>query len=140
VYLDHISFGVTSYKESVAFYKALLGWIPGGDEGSQDETTVSPEIGGLIIRGGNANAPGGIRGARGADPNAPLVRRASMGHIAFGILNFDPDKVNDALMKRGLNARVDTGGGGDIHTAAYKSYHTTTPNGYDLQISAKVKA
>jgi hypothetical protein len=31
-----------------------------------------------------------------------------MGHIAFGILNFDPDKVNDALMKRGLNARVDT--------------------------------
>jgi len=139
-YLDHISFGVTSYKETVAFYRTLLGWIPGGDEGSQDETTVNTEFGGLIIRGGNANAPGGLRGARGQDPNGPLVRRASMGHIAFGILNFDPDKVNDALMKRGLSARVDTGGGGDIHTANYKSYHTTTPNGYDLQISAKIKA
>jgi hypothetical protein len=27
---------------------------------------------------------------------------------------------------------------GDIHTAEYKSYHTTTPNGFDLQISNKV--
>jgi hypothetical protein len=24
---------------------------------------------------------------------------------------------------------------GDIHTAKYQSYHTTTPNGFDLQIS-----
>lgn len=39
------------------------------------------------------------------------------------------------LTKRGLNAREDTGGRGDIHTAPYKSYHTTTPNGFDLQIS-----
>ena len=39
------------------------------------------------------------------------------------------------LDKRGLNAREDTGGRGEIHTAPYKSYHTTTPNGYDLQIS-----
>jgi hypothetical protein len=30
---------------------------------------------------------------------------------------------------------VDTGGSEDIHTAKYKSYHTTTPNGFDLQIS-----
>jgi catechol 2,3-dioxygenase-like lactoylglutathione lyase family enzyme len=29
VYLDHISFGVSCYKETVAFYQALLGWIPG---------------------------------------------------------------------------------------------------------------
>ena len=39
------------------------------------------------------------------------------------------------LDKRGLNSRPDTGGNGDIHTAKYQSYHTTTPNGYDLQIS-----
>jgi hypothetical protein len=43
--------------------------------------------------------------------------------------------VKAELDKRGLNARVDTGGTGDIHTTAYKSYHTTTPNGFDLQIS-----
>ena len=36
--------------------------------------------------------------------------------------------------------RVDTGGRGDIHTASYKSYHTTTPNGFDLQISATNRA
>src|SRR5262249_779576 len=61
LYLDHISFEVTSYKESVAFYKALLGWIPGGDEGSQDETKINPEFGGLIIRSQfNANAPGAV--------------------------------------------------------------------------------
>ena len=63
------------------------------------------------------------------------MRRASIGHISFGIAAFDPDAVKAELDKRGLNARVDTGGSGDIHTTKYKSYHTTTPNGFDLQIS-----
>ena len=49
---------------------------------------------------------------------------------------WDSGKVKAELEKRGLNARVDTGGRGDIHTSPYKSYHTTTPNGFDLQISA----
>ena len=62
-----------------------------------------------------------------------------MGHISFGISDFDPDKVKEELTRRGLNAREDTGGRGDIHTAPYKSYHTTTPNGFDLQISATTK-
>jgi hypothetical protein len=63
-----------------------------------------------------------------------------MGHISFGIAGFDPDQVKAELEKRGLTAREDTGGRGDIHTAAYKSYHTTTPNGFDLQISATTKS
>jgi hypothetical protein len=60
-----------------------------------------------------------------------------MDHIAFGITPFDPDAVKAELDKRGLSSRPDTGGKGDIHDAAahYKSYHTTTPNGFDLQIS-----
>jgi catechol 2,3-dioxygenase-like lactoylglutathione lyase family enzyme len=151
MWLDHISFGVTSYKESVAFYEALIGWKGLGDEGSQNETEISKDIGGLLIRGGNANAPGGLaagRGGRGgaapdsSAPPAPIVRRASMGHISFGITPFDADKVKEELEKRGLNARTDTGAIAssppeekDIHTARYKSYHTTTPNGFDLQIS-----
>ena len=47
-----------------------------------------------------------------------------------------------ALDKRGLTARADTGGKGDIHdpAAKYKSYHTTTPNGFDLQISNSDRA
>lgn len=128
VWLDHISFEVSNYKETVAFYTALLGWRPGTDEGSQNQCEIG-DVGGIIIRRGN-------RGA--IVPGAP--RRASMGHISFGIVGFDPDQVKAELEKRGLTARVDTGGRGDIHTSSYKSYHTTTPNGFDLQISATTKS
>jgi hypothetical protein len=37
--------------------------------------------------------------------------------------------------KGGLKAQVDTSTRDDIHVAAFKSYHTATPNGYNLQIS-----
>ncbi|HEX3865753.1 MAG TPA: VOC family protein [Gemmatimonadaceae bacterium] len=138
VYLDHISYAVTSYKETVAFYEALLGWKGLGDEGSQNETQISPEIGGLLIRGGNATSP---------TFNMPAQRTSVINHISFGITPFDPDKVNDELCKRGLQARVDTGAIAssppaehDIHTATYKSFHTRTPNNYDLQFSAKTSA
>ena len=141
IYLDHISFQVTSYKESVAFYEALLGWKSLGDEGSQSETVIAQNIGRALIRGGNANAPGGLRG-RGS--NGSVVRRAVIGHIAFDIADFDPDKVKAELLKRNLAAREDTGATSasppeehDIHTSTHKSYHTITPNGYDLQISYK---
>lgn len=123
VWLDHISFEVSNYKETAAFYHALLGWKLGDDEGSQNSSDIG-DLGGIIIRRGNR-----------AGQAAPAVRRASMGHISFGIENFEPDAVKAELTKRGLTAREDTGGRGDIHTAPYKSYHTTTPNGFDLQIS-----
>src|SRR5262245_45762029 len=125
IWLDHLSFEVPNYKESVAFYSALLVWKRGTDEGSQNQVEIG-DIGDAIIRRG---------GGRGQGP-----AKAGIGHIAFGITNFDSDAVKAELEKRGLNARVDTGGRGDIHTASYKSYHTTTPNGYDLQISATTKA
>jgi hypothetical protein len=48
--------------------------------------------------------------------------------------------VKAELDKRGLTGRADTGGSGDIHTAPYKSYHTTTPDGFDLQISNSTRA
>ena len=140
-YLDHISYQCTSYKETVAFYEALLGWKGLGDEGSQNETQISPEIGGLLIRSGqngNANAPGFVM---------PAQRRAVMNHISFGVSPFDADKMWDEMCKRGLQARVDTGAIAssapkehDIHTATYKSFHTRTPNNYDLQFSAKISA
>jgi catechol 2,3-dioxygenase-like lactoylglutathione lyase family enzyme len=136
MYLDHISFACTSYKESVAFYEALLGWKGLGDEGSQNETEIAPEIGGLLIRGGNSMSP---------TFTMPPTRRTVLNHISFGITPFDPDAVGAELCKRGLQARVDTGAIAsspdsekDIHTATYKSFHTRTPNNYDLQISAKV--
>jgi predicted enzyme related to lactoylglutathione lyase len=136
IYVNHISYGVTNYKETVAFYAALLGWKPTVDEGSQNQTEIAPEIGAALIRGGNPATPG-VQTA---------VRHASIGHISFDIADFDPDKVNEGLLKRGLTARVDTGATADspakekdIHTSTQKSYHTTTANGYDLQISMKDK-
>jgi hypothetical protein len=67
--------------------------------------------------------------------SAAATRTSRIGHISFGLAGFDHVAVRAELEKRGLNARVDTGGAGDIETARYKSYHTTTPNGFDLQIS-----
>src|SRR5439155_8437563 len=78
VWLDHISFEVSNYKETVAFYTALIGWKPGIDEGSQNQCEIG-DVGGIIIRRGG----GGNRG--GAAPTTPPARRAGMGHISFGI-------------------------------------------------------
>jgi catechol 2,3-dioxygenase-like lactoylglutathione lyase family enzyme len=129
VWLDHISFTVSDYKKSVAFYAALLGWRPGMDEGSQSQCEIG-DVGDIIIRRGGGN---GLTGPG-------TGRRAAIGHISFGITPFDPDRVKADLTRRGLMAREDTGGRGDIHTASFKSYHTATPNGFDLQISATTKA
>ncbi len=131
IWLDHISFEVSNYKETVAFYNALLGWKPGADEGSQNQCEIG-DVGDVIIRRG-------FSGNRGADA-APAARHANIGHISFGITPFDPDQVKAELEKRGLTARVDTGGRGDVHTSPYKSYHTTTPNGFDLQVSATTRS
>lgn len=131
VWLDHISFQASNYKESTAFYCALLGWKPGEDEGSQTECEIG-DVGNIIIRRGGGGGRGGSA--------TPAPRRATIDHVAFGITPWDADAVKAELDARHLNARADTGGKGDIHDADYKSYHTTTPNGFDLQISNATKA
>jgi catechol 2,3-dioxygenase-like lactoylglutathione lyase family enzyme len=126
VWLDHISFQVANYKASASFYCNLLGWTPTYDEGSQNQCEIA-DAGDIIIRGGNPFSPDFAKGGR----NGALV-----DHMSFGIQPWDTDAVRTALEKRGLRARVDTAASGDdIHFAPFKSYHTTTPNGYDLQIS-----
>ena len=135
VWLDHFSFSVSNYKESASFYSNLLGWKSTYDEGSQDELLMA-DVGNIIIRGGNPLDP---RFAAGA------ARSARIDHISFGIQPWDTDGVKADLEKRGLRAQIDTSSkhqapdgawvADDIHTAAFKSYHTQTPNGYNLQIS-----
>ena len=135
VWLDHFSFNAANYKQSVSFYANLLGWTPTYDEGSQNELLMG-DVGDIIIRGGNP-----------LDPNFgnSNARRERIDHISFGISPWDTDGVKAELEKRGLRAQVDTssrhlGPDGtyvpdEIHTAAFKSYHTATPNGFNLQIS-----
>jgi len=127
VWLDHLSFFVTDYKKSASFYSNLLGWKGTYDEGSQQELMIG-DIGDIIVRGGNSKDPDfGKAGATSA--------RNELDHISFGIAPWNTDGVQSELKKRGLDAEVDTSTTDEIHAAAYKSYHTTTPNGYDLQIS-----
>jgi len=128
VWLDHLSFTVTNYKESASFYSNLLGWGETYDEGSQHELMIG-DVGDIIIRGGNAKDPN-FRGSGGAP-----ARSARLDHISFGISPWNTDGVKTELEKRGLDVRIDTSTRDEIHVAAYKSYHTKTPNGYDLQIS-----
>ncbi|HEY1492949.1 MAG TPA: VOC family protein [Candidatus Solibacter sp.] len=125
VWLDHISYGVPNYKRTASFYTNLLGWKETYDEGSQHELFIG-DVGDMIVRGGNPNSP---------DFGKAPQRAARIDHISYGISPWDTDGVKAALEKRGLRARVDTSTKDDIHDAAFKSYHTTTPNGYDLQIS-----
>jgi catechol 2,3-dioxygenase-like lactoylglutathione lyase family enzyme len=126
VWLDHLSYSAANYKASVSFYANLLGWGPTYDEGSQNELMIG-DVGDIIIRGGNPFDPnfgqaGGRAGGR-------------IDHISFGISPWDTDSVKAALERRGLPWTIDTSDGAEIHAAQYKSYHTTTPNGYNLQIS-----
>jgi catechol-2,3-dioxygenase len=137
VWLDHLSFHVSNYKNSASFYSNLLGWTPSYDEGSQNELLIG-EVGDMLARGGNPFATG-------AQPQS----EAALDHISFGIAPWDVDAVRAALLARGLRAAVDTSSAhqgpdgkyvrDDIHQAAFQSYHTTTPNGFDLQLSWMTK-
>ena len=71
-----------------------------------------------------------------AAPFAPTGwKTVWLDHFSFGIQPWDTDGVKAELETRGLRAQIDTSTGDEIHVAAFKSYHTATPNGYNLQIS-----
>lgn len=136
VWLDHFSFGASNYKASVSFYTNLLGWKETGDEGSQNEVLMG-DVGDALIRGGNPNDPN--FGKPPANGKAPRPRNVRIDHISFGIEPWDSDAIKEGLEKRSLRAQIDTGNTGDIHQAAYKSFHTRTPNQYNLQMSCITK-
>ncbi len=136
IWLDHFSFNVTDYKKSASFYVNLLGWKPTYDEGSQNELMIG-DVGDIIVRGGNPLDP--------EFGKTPRRRGTGVDHISFGIAPWDTDAVKAALESRGLRAQIDTSSRhrdaegkwvpDEIHTAQFKSYHTETPNGFNLQIS-----
>jgi hypothetical protein len=85
------------------------------------------DVGDIIVRGGNRFDPD-------FDPKRTTTR-ARIDHISWGIEPWDTDVVKAELEKRGLDPRIDTSDGNEIHVAQFKSYHVMTPNGYNLQIS-----
>ena len=91
MWLDHISYGCSDYRRTVAFYEALLGWKPGRFTGNQSTVDIG-DVGGAIIR----NRAG---------------RHDDIDHISFGIDGFEPDKVEAELKKRGLGSPEPPGSG-----------------------------
>jgi catechol 2,3-dioxygenase-like lactoylglutathione lyase family enzyme len=134
IWLDHFSFRVSNYKQSASYYANLLGWKRTYDEGTQNEMEVG-DIGEVLCRGGNPFVT--------SQANTP--KGATIDHISFGITPWDVEAVRQALESRGLHAQIDTSGAhigpdnkitqDDIYQAAFQSYHTDTPNGFNLQIS-----
>lgn len=139
VYLDHISYAVSDYKKSAAFYSNLMGWTIRNDNGTNQASLDIGNVGGIIIR--NARRPAG-----GAAPSAPAAAPSPSGqpprppltgvinHISYGIEPWDTEKVKAELERRGLKPRPDMVG------ENFKSFHVFDPDGWDLQISNKTSS
>ena len=148
VWLDHISFQVSDYRRSAAFYRDLMGWTIRNDNGTSQASMNINGLGGIIIRNGrapNAQAAAGAAqpAASGAAPPAAGTQgggRANrppltgvINHISWGVQPWDTDRVKAELEKRGLNPRPDMVG------ENFKSFHVYDPDGWDLQIGNQTK-
>jgi catechol 2,3-dioxygenase-like lactoylglutathione lyase family enzyme len=139
VWLDHISYSVTDYRKSTAFYRDLMGWEISNDNGTSQCTLKIGDVGGIIIR--NRREPGGTAAATNPQaaangPSAQSTRPPVTGvinHISWGVQPWDTDKVKTELERRGLKPRPDMVGDN------FKSFHVTDPDGWDLQISNRTK-
>jgi catechol 2,3-dioxygenase-like lactoylglutathione lyase family enzyme len=125
VWLDHISFTVSDYQRSTAFYRDLLGWEIKTDNGRNQCSMTIGNIGGIIIRN-NQSVSGGARPAPvGSRPRVTGV----VDHVSWGIEPWDTNEVKVELERRGLKPRADMVG------ENFKSFHVKDPDGWDLQIS-----
>jgi len=106
--VNHISYVVADYKKTRDFYADLLGMKVSKDDGKQ----CCLSFGDTFLLPRNARPDG----------KTPLIN-----HVAYTIDNWDKDKVEAELKRRGLNPRPDT----------ENSFHVKDPDGFDLQISGK---
>jgi catechol 2,3-dioxygenase-like lactoylglutathione lyase family enzyme len=140
LYLDHISFEVPDYRRSAAFYQALLGWQVRPGNGAQASVQIG-DIAGAIIRG-NAAARAAARGdASAAAAVAPAgAVTAAIGHISFGIANWNTERVREELKKRDV-VYVNREGQREPRpdmTGTLESFHVPDAMGWDLQIGNKI--
>lgn len=132
VKLDHISYAVSDYRRSAAFYSSLMGWEVVNDNGQNQATLKIGDIGEVIIRNARrpeAQSPSAAPTQAGPRPTVTGV----INHVSWGISPWDTDGVRTELEKRGLSPRADMVG------ADFKSWHVLDPDGWDLQISNQTK-
>jgi catechol 2,3-dioxygenase-like lactoylglutathione lyase family enzyme len=130
VWLDHISYAVTDYRKSTAFYRDLMGWEIRNDNGKNQCTMKIGDIGEIIIR--NRREPDAPAAGQAAPPSAPIT--GVINHVSYGIANWNTEGVKAELEKRGLKPRPDMVGDN------FKSFHVKDPDGWDLQISNVTKS
>jgi catechol 2,3-dioxygenase-like lactoylglutathione lyase family enzyme len=137
LYLDHISFEVPDYRRSAAFYQALFGWDVRPGNGTQASVQIG-SIAGAIIRGNSAARAAG-RGMPAPPPPANGVT-AAIGHISFGIENWNTERVREELKKRDV-VYVNREGQREPRpdmTGTLESFHVPDAMGWDLQIGNKI--
>jgi catechol 2,3-dioxygenase-like lactoylglutathione lyase family enzyme len=140
VWLDHISYAVSDYRRSTAFYRDLMGWEIRNDNGTNQCTLKIGDVGGIIIRNrrepvANTQPAAGAQPAgngQGGQASRPPITGV-INHISWGVQPWDTEKVKAELEKRGLKPRPDMVG------ENFKSWHVTDPDGWDLQISNQTK-
>jgi len=100
------------------------------------------DIGGAIIRGNaaaRARAAGNEAAAAAVTP-APGVVSAAIGHISFGIENWNTERVREELKKRDV-AYTNKEGQREPRpdmTGTLESFHVPDAMGWDLQIGNKI--
>jgi catechol 2,3-dioxygenase-like lactoylglutathione lyase family enzyme len=124
VCLDHISYAVTDYKRSAAFYADLMGWDVRNDNGTNQASLEIGDVGTIIIR----NTRQKPEGVQPSPPGRPPVTGV-INHVSFGVQPWNTEAVEAELKRRGLNPRPDMVGDN------FKSFHVWDPDGWDLQIS-----
>ena len=140
LYLDHISFEVPDFRKSAAFYQALLGWDVRPGNGSQASVQIG-DIAGAIIRG-NTAARAKDRGdaAAAAALSKPVNgTTAAIGHISFGIKDWNTERVRQELKKRDVcyTIKGEREPRPDM-TGTLESFHVPDAMGWDLQIGNKI--
>lgn len=108
VTVNHISYVVADYAKTRDFYVDLLGMKVSNDNGNQCNLAFGDSF--LLPR----NARNG--------QTPPLIN-----HVAYTIEDWDKNRVEAELKRRGLEPRLDT----------ENSFHVKDPDGFDLQISGK---
>jgi len=142
LYLDHISFEVPDFRRSAAFYQALLGWTMRTSNGAQASAQIG-DIGGAIIRGNaaaRARARGGDAAAAAVEIRSASGATAAIGHISFGIANWNTERVREELKKRDV-AYTNKDGQREPRpdmTGTLESFHVPDAMGWDLQIGNKI--
>jgi catechol 2,3-dioxygenase-like lactoylglutathione lyase family enzyme len=103
--VNHIAITVSDLKKSTEWYKDLFGLKPEQETDAVSVLAFGNTV--LVLRPGQ---------------NAQNAGRIS--HFCFGVKGFKMAEAEAELKKRGLNPRKDN-----------ESYHVTSPDGTDIQIS-----